>query len=58
MRRQREERKIRRLRIAQDQRALSEIIEQKRRQRDGEPADADRCAAEMAHVRIKRFAAS
>ena len=43
--------------IAQQRRALAEIIQQQRRQRDEEPGIADRLFAEMAHVGIKRLAA-
>ena len=47
----------RRLRIAQEQRALTEVVEQQRRQHEREPGDANRPPAEMAHVGVERLAA-
>jgi hypothetical protein len=41
--------------IAEDQRALAEIVEQERREYEKEPRAADRPLAEMAHVRVERL---
>ena len=42
--------------IPQQQRALPEIVEQEARERDAEPRDLDRTMAEVAEVRVQRFA--
>ena len=56
-RREQIERVLDRAGVGEKQRALAEIIEHQRGQDDGEPAEADRQAAEMAHIRIHRLAA-
>src|SRR6266550_7809783 len=38
--------------VGEEQSSLAEIVEEQRRQNDTEPAEADRQAAEMAHIRI------
>src|ERR1700726_1928547 len=43
--------------LGEQQSALPEIIERKRRQRHAEPGDTDRQRPEMAHVGIERLAA-
>ena len=43
--------------VGEKQRSLAEIVEHQSRQDDGEPAEADRQAAEMAHIRIHRLGA-
>jgi hypothetical protein len=43
--------------VGQEQCALSEIIQDKTGQDDGEPAEADRLAAEMTHIGVHRLAA-
>ena len=47
----------RRMRIAQQERALAHIIEDQARIDEGQPGKVDRLAAEMTHVGIKRFCA-
>ena len=44
-----------RQRLVQDQRALAEIVEDEPGQDEGEPGDADRQAAEVAHVGVERL---
>ena len=43
--------------VGQEQRSLPEIVQDKAGQDDGEPAEADRQPAEMAHIGIHRLAA-
>ena len=43
--------------MAQERRALAEIVQQQRRQRHEQPGILDRAAAEMAHIGIQRLAA-
>ena len=47
----------RRCGVDQQQRALTEVVEQQRRQHEREPRQADRPFAEMAHVGVQRLAA-
>ena len=42
--------------VVHDERALAEIVEHQRRQHEAEPGEADRDAAEMAHVGIESLA--
>ena len=51
------ERIVERGRIGDEQRRLPEVVQHQGGQGDGEPRQADRHAAEMAHVGIHRFAA-
>ena len=44
-------------RIVQQQRALAEVVEHQRRQHQANQAQADRLAAEVAHVGVQRFGA-
>src|SRR5277367_4218206 len=44
--------------FSEEKAALAEIIQREGRQRYAEPCDADRKWAEMAHVGVKRLAAS
>jgi hypothetical protein len=44
-------------RIAHDQRALPEIIQEQRRQRDRKPGKLDRFLAEVPHIRVERLTA-
>jgi hypothetical protein len=55
--RQQVKRVARRLRGAQDQGPLAEVVEQQRGQDEREPCDADGTAAEVAHVGIQRLGA-
>ena len=41
--------------VEEKQPSLAEIVEQQRRQDDTKPAETDRQAAEMAHIRIHRL---
>ena len=45
-------------RIAQNDRALTEVVQQQRRENDGEPGDADRSFAEVSHVGVQRLGTS
>ena len=56
-RRQQEERLLGGRRVAQQQRALAEVVQEQRGQHEREPGQPDRPLAEMAHVRVQRFAA-
>ena len=49
------ERAVDRLRVAQQQRPLAEIVEHQRRQHDAQPGVADRQPAEVAHVGVERL---
>ncbi len=44
-------------RLGEQQRPLAEVVEDQRRHDEGEPGEADRQAAEVAHVGIERLAA-
>ena len=57
MRRRGEEQEVGVVRVAEDRRALAEIIEDESRQDEIEPGAANGGFAEMAHVGIERFAA-
>ena len=46
-----------RARVGQEQRALSEIVQDKAGQNDGEPAEADRRPTEMTHIGVHRLTA-
>ena len=52
-----EERVLARLGIRQQQRALADVVDDQRRQHQREPGDANRLAAEVAHVGVERFGA-
>ena len=52
----REERVLGRRRLAQDERALSEVAEHQRWHRQGEPGHADGARAEVPHVGVQRLA--
>ena len=54
-RRQKEERIRRGGRIAQDERALPEIVQEQRGEDETEPGQPNRSLAEVAHVRVQRF---
>ena len=45
------------VRLRQQHRPLAHVVEDQRRQDEIEPAELDRAAAEMAHVRVERFGA-
>ena len=49
------ERVLQGLGLAQEQRALAEVVEHQRRQHEAEPGEADRGAAEVAHVGVERL---
>ena len=51
------ERIARRRRIAEQQRALAEVVQQQRGKHDAEPGDADGPLAEVPHVGVERFTA-
>ena len=55
LRRQQEERVFNRFRVLQQQRALAKIVQHQRGQHDGEPGNADRQFAEVAHIGVQRF---
>ena len=46
-----------RVRVVQQERALAEVVEHERGHDEREPGDADRAAAEVAHVGVERLAA-
>ena len=56
-RREPEERVLRRRRIQQHERALTEVVQQQRREDEEVPRQPDRPRTEVAHVRVERFAA-
>ena len=56
-RREQIERIVRGGRIADQQRALAEVVEDERRSDDAEPIDLDRLLAEVPEVGVERFAA-
>ena len=51
------ERVLGRGRVGEDERALSEIVDDQRREHEAEPGGADRPAAEMAEIRVERLGA-
>ena len=57
VREEQEERVVDRARRVEDQRALAHVVEDQRREDDGEPRAPDRAAAEVAHVGVQRLGA-
>ena len=53
--RQQEERVLDSLRVFQQQRTLTEVIQYQRRQHDGKPREANRQLPEVTHIRVQRF---